>query len=98
MIPTQVQRRSNRRRCDVCGGRYISRGLCEFAPACPRSLARRRDLNLEEAQACWDGLHDVIAFYAHAVRLWMRGLRIPHLPPYWVVLRLTQNLMAGHHP
>ena len=71
----------------MCGGRYISRGLREFAPVCPRSSARRRELNLQLAQLNGDCLHDVIAFYAHAVALWMRGLPVPRLLPFRVVLR-----------
>ena len=65
--------RRHRRRCDVCGGQYHGGGLCEFAPACPRSLRRRRDLCVAEARACWDGLHHVIAFYGIAVRYWCPG-------------------------
>ena len=87
----------------MCGGRYISRGLCEFAPVCPRSLARRRELNLELAQLNWHCLHDVIAFYARAVSWWMRGMPVPRLLPFRVVLRqILQNQQRwdGHglHP
>ena len=86
MRPSQVQQRSSRRRCDVCGGRYISRGICEFAPVCPRSTARRRELNLDLAQLYWGSLHDIVAAYAHAVTWWMRGMPVPRLLPYRVVL------------
>ena len=75
----------------MCGGRYISRGICEFAPVCPRSSARRRELNIQLAQLCWDSLHDVIAFYAHAVALWMGGLPVPRLLPFRVVLGRILN-------
>ena len=84
-----VLRRSERRRCDVCGGRYISRGLREFAPACPRSMARRRDLDIPLARQYWGALCDVVAVYARTVALWMDGrIPMPDLPRWRALLPL----------
>ena len=92
MDPPAPLRRSNRRRCDVCGGRYISRGLCEFAPVCPRSSGRRREVDIPLAQQYWAALHDVIAAYGFAVTLWMAELiSVPGLPSYRVLVACLQR-------
>ena len=84
-------RHVSRRRCDVCGGRYFSRGQCEFAPVCPRALGRRRELDMPQAQRLWASFQDVLVAYARAVILWMNGeieiAGLPHWRCLWHPLR-----------